>query len=274
MAPQVLEFASEDPIAARALAALYHAAPATSEPPTLRYALARSAGGYVATTPSRPPFGPASLGDALAFLEWRATEDLLNAGSPDAVFLHAAGAQVGPRLVLIVGDSGAGKSTLVAHLMVRGHRMLGDDLVRFATADGTFTAVGRSVKLDANALSRLPLIAAKCAAGVVGTLLAAGCYYVSPAAIRRTWQAPAGRPRAVLLLDAASRRGPGRLERSSDGQAAVYVTQKVLTAADGAGAGKDVTVRLLDGLADVTAYRARGGDPAAVAEALEREAAA
>jgi len=274
VAPQVLEFASDDPVAARALAALYHASPATSDPPTLRYALARGAGGYVATTPSRPPFGPASLGDALAFLEWRATEDLLNAGSADSVFLHAAGAQVGQRLVLIVGDSGAGKSTLVAHLMVRGHRLLGDDLVRFATADGLFTAVGRSVKLDANALSRLPLIAAKCAAGVVGTLLAAGCWYVSPAAIRRTWQAPAGRPRAVLLLDAASRQGPGRLERSSDGEAAVYVTQKVLTAADGAAARKDVTVRLLDGLADVTAYRARGGDPAAVAEALEREAAA
>ncbi len=275
MAPQVLEFASDDPIAARALGALYHAAPATREPPTLRYRLASAAGGFVATSPSRAPFGPAALGDALAFLEWRATEDLLNGDAGNAVFLHAAGAELGAHLVLIVGDSGAGKSTLVAHLMVRGHRLLGDDVVRFATADRTFSAVGRSVKLDPNTLARLPLIAGKCAMGVVGTLLAAGSYYVSPAAIRRSWQAAPGKPSAVLLLDAGRRRGPGRVERSSEGEAAVYVTQKVLGGAPGGAATrKDATVQILDGLVDVAAYRAAGDDPAAVAEALERAVAA
>ena len=258
------------------MGALYHAAPATAEPPTLRYGLARVAGGYVATSPSRPPFGPASLGDALAFLEWRATEDLLNGEAEGAVFLHAAGAELGARLVLIVGDSGAGKSTLVAQLMVRGHRLLGDDVVRFATTERVFSAVGRSVKLDPNTLSRMPLIAGKCAMGVIGTLLAAGCYYVSPAAIRRSWQASPGRPGAVLLLDAGRRGGPGRVERTSEGEAAVYVTQKVLGGAPAFGAAtrKDATVQILDGLVDVAAYRASGDDPAAVAEALEREVAA
>lgn len=274
MAPQVLEFSSDDPIAARALAGLYHAAPVTAEAATLRYGLHRAAGGYMAASPSRAPFGPAALGDALAFLEWRATEDLLNGQDEGSVFLHAAGAELGARLVLIVGDSGAGKSTLVAHLMVRGHRLLGDDVVRFATADRIFSAVGRSVKLDPNTLARLPLIAGKCAMGVVGTLLAAGSYYVSPAAIRRSWQAAPGRPSAVLLLDAGHRRGPGRVERSSEGEAAVYVTQKVLGGAAGGAARKDATVQILDGLVDVAAYRAAGNDPAAVADALEREVAA
>ncbi len=280
VAPQVLEFASDDPIAARALGALYHAAPATTAPPTLRYGLRRAgtgvAEGYVATSPSRAPFGPAALGDAWAFLEWRATEDLLNGVASDAVFLHAAGAQVGERLVLIVGDSGAGKSTLVAHLMLRGHLMLGDDVVRFATTDRLFSAVGRSVKLDPNSLPSMPLIAGKCAVGAIGTLLAAGCYYVSPAAIRRSWQAAPARPWAVVLLDAGSRCGPGGIEPTSEGEAAVYVTQKVLggAAANSAAGRKDVTMGLLDGLADVAAYRAVGGDPAAVAAALEREAVA
>ena len=279
VAPQVLEFASDDPFAARALDALYHAAPATAQAPTLRYGLRRSGpgepGGYVATSPARAPFGPAALGDAWAFLEWRATEDLLGGADRENVFLHAGGAELGTRLALIVGDSGAGKSTLVAHLMQRGHRMLGDDVVRFATAEGRFSAVGRSLKLDPKSLPGLPLIAGKCAAGVVGTLLAAGCYYVSPAAIRRSWQAPAARPWAVVLLDAGRRGGPGGVERASAGEAAVYVTQKVLgDAADGAAGRKDVTVSILESLADVAAYRAIGSDPAAVAEALEREAAA
>jgi hypothetical protein len=275
VAPQVLEFASDDPIAARALAALYHAAPATSAEATLRYALRRApdADGWMATSPSRPDFGPAALGDAWSFLEWRATEDLLNAPARDAVFLHAGGADIGGRLVLIVGESGAGKSTLVAHLLLRGHRMLGDDVVRFAPADGAFSAVGRSLKLEANSLREMPLIATRCASGVVGTLLAAGCYYVSPAAIRRGWEAAAGRPWAVILLDAAERAGSSGVVRTSEGEAAVYVTQKVLgEAAGGAPRQEDLTVRLLDVLADVTAYRALGSEPAAVAAALEREA--
>jgi len=278
VAPQVLEFASDDPIAARALAALYHAEPATTLEPTLRYALRRAprgaAEGWVATSPARAEFGPAALGDAWAFLEWRATEDLLNQPTPDVVFLHAGGVDIGGRLVLIVGDSGSGKSTLVAHLMLRGHRMLGDDVVRFAPADGAFSAVGRSVKLDANSLRQMPLIAGRCAAAVVGTVLAAGSYYVSPAAFRRSWQADAGRPWAVLLLDPRDRAGSPGVVRTSEGEAAVYVTQRVLGEAAGdAPRQEDLTVRLLDCLADVAAYRAVGGDPAAVAAALEREAA-
>jgi hypothetical protein len=273
----VLEFATDDPIAARALQAMYHAAEPTAAPPSLRYGLFRSrAGRYVAASPERPLLVDASLTDAWAYLEWRATEDLLNGPTGGAIFLHAAGAQVGQRLVLMVGDSGAGKSTLVAHLLLRGHRMLGDDVVRFAPQNGMFSAVGRSVKLDANALKHMPLIAYECAMSSVGTLLATGCYYVSPAAIRRDWEAPPARPWAVVLLEAGARAAPAGLVRSSDGEAAVYVTQKVLTREPGADVGaarsEDVTLRLLESLAEVAAYRAAGHDPAAVAEALEKEA--
>lgn len=273
----MLEFATDDPIAARSLQAMYHAATPTTAAPSLRYGLHRArAGSYVAASPGHPLLTGASLTDAWAYLEWRATEDLLNGPGGGTVFLHAAGAEVGTRLVLLVGDSGAGKSTLVAHLLLRGHRMLGDDLVRFAPHSCTFSSVGRSVKLERNALRYMPLIAAKCTAAVVGTLLAAGCYYVSPAAIRRDWEAPPGRPWAVVLLDAGSRGEPAGLVKSSEGEAAVYVTQKVLGREPGAEVGaprsEDVTLRLLEGLAEVTAYRAAGHDPAAVAEALEKEA--
>ncbi len=218
-------------------------------------------------------FGPTTLAEAWAFLEWRATEDVLNAATPDCVFMHAAAAVLGGRMVLLVGDAGAGKSTLLAHLLLRGHGVLGDDVVRFATRDGLFSAVGRSVKLDDKALRGMPLIAALCAAGTIGTLLAAGCYYVSPAAVRRDWQAEAARPWGVVLLEASSRDGASGVRRASAGEAAVRFAQRLLGGAGlPAPARAEATVRLLESLADVAAYRAVGRDPARVAEALEREA--
>ncbi len=78
----------------------------------------------------------------------------------------------------------------------------------------------------------------------------------------------------MILLDARARTGSPGVVRTSEGEAAVQVTQKVLgEAAGGAPRQEDLTVRLLDCRADVAAYRAVGGDPAAVAEAVEREAA-
>jgi hypothetical protein len=272
-----LEFASDDGVAARMLETLYHAAPATTAAPDLRYAIRRVSpapgSGYEAASPSHPVFGPTTLADAWAFLEWRATEDLVNHAGGPAVFLHAAGAVVGGRLVLMIGDSGSGKSTLVMHLMLRGHRILGDDLVRFASLEGSFSAVGRSIKLDPSTLCDMPLVAALCASATTGTLLAAGCYYVSPAAIRRDWEAPAARPWAVVLLDAAAHRGAGAVTASSEGEAAVYVTQQVIAgSALEARTRERAAVRLLESLADTAAYRATGNDPAAIAAALEREA--
>jgi hypothetical protein len=218
-------------------------------------------------------FGPTTLAEAWAFLEWRATEDVLNAATPDGVFMHAAAAVLGGRMVLLAGDAGAGKSTLLAHLLLRGHRVLGDDVVRFATRDGMFSAVGRSVKLDDKALRGMPLIAALCATGTIGTLLAAGCYYVSPAAVRRDWQADPARPWGVVLLDAASRDGANGVRRANEGEAAVLFAQRLLGGAGlPAPVRAEVTVRLLESLADVAAYRAAGRDPARIAEALEREA--
>jgi len=101
-------------------------------------------------------------------------------------------------------------STLAAHVLVRGHPVLGDDLVRFAPVTLRFSAVYRSLKLDDKSLYELPLVAYLWAVRTVGTFLAAGCYYVSPAAIRRSWEAPEARPEVVVLLDRKAHGGqPG-----------------------------------------------------------------
>ncbi len=80
-------------------------------------------------------------------------------------------------------------------------------------------------------------------------------------------------PWCVVFLDSNAHRGRARLVRMSEGEAAVYVTQQVLSAQrDHAEARKDVTVRLLESLRHVSAFRAQGSDPAGLAAALEGEA--
>jgi hypothetical protein len=51
--------------------------------------------------------------------------------------LHGAAVELGGRAVVLVGGSGYGKSTLAAALCARGGRLLADDAVALATADGS-----------------------------------------------------------------------------------------------------------------------------------------
>jgi len=208
------------------------------------------------------------------FLEWRATEDLL--AQPDACFLHAAGVRLGQRSVLLVGDSGSGKSTLAAHLLVRGHRAWGDDLVRFALPEGRFSASPRSWKLDSKTLVAISLLAFLSAEAGPGMLLAPGVLYASPAAIRRQWQAPDAPADVVVLLDQADHAGPPLIERTSDGSAALRAARMLIgsTPARGKEEHTSIMIKVLEAMSDVTAYRARGTPPAALADALERELAA
>jgi hypothetical protein len=273
--PHVLEFSSDDAAAVPALDALYHAAPATNAPPTLRYALNRlGADAYIATSPSRPPFGPASFGDAWAFVEWRATEDILNDPGLETVFVHAGGVCIGGRLVLLVGASGSGKSTLTALFLERGHPALGDDVLRFAPSEGAFSAVPRSLKLDANAFHLLTLETRTKALSSIGTLLAAGSHYVSPAALCPAWESQPGRPWAVVVLESAPHSGSAALERYSEGEAAVRLVQSMLGAEFGPGAETriEASLKLLESLGEAAAFHARGARPSALADLIEEVA--
>ena len=272
--PTVLDFASDEPLARPILDALYHAAPATDQQPDLRYRVERDGGGWIGIAPRRPRFGPARLEEVFAFLEWRATEDLLAA--PGALYLHAAGIQIGARNVLIVGVSGAGKSSLAAHLLARGYLAWGDDLVRFALRERCFSAVPRSWKLDPNTLASIYLLSLLTTESAQGTILAPSSAYASPAAIRRKWQAPDAPADVVVRLDPAGHHGPPRLQRTSEGAAAVETTQLLI----GGLAGRSQEERtatmgaVLEAMSGLTAYRACGGPPGALADVLERELAA
>lgn len=85
------------------------------------------------------------------------------------------------------------------------------------------------------------------------------------------WQAEPGRVAVVVLLEASRHAGSGRVERTSEGAAALEVAQALI----GADLAPNQTERaglmtsVLDALADVEAFEARGGSPRALAAALE-----
>ena len=276
MGGAVLEFAGDDPLCLRVVETLYHAAPPCDDPPTHRYRIERTASGWIGHAPAKPLFGAARLEDVFAFLEWRATEDVLGCPSETEVYVHAAGVGAGSRTFLLAGPSGSGKSTLAAHLALGGgDGSWGDDVVRFALDSGHFSAFPRSWKLDDNALKDLDLLARLTSEGAQGTLLAASVWYVSPAAIRRQWQAPAGKPDVVVVLEPGHHGDAARVERMSEGEAALRVGRALMGTGTGSGpAWSRAMVLVLEALKDVAAWRAAGGPPAALARALVQAVAA
>lgn len=269
--PHVLELSADDSTLAPLVDAFYHSAPATTLTPTLRYRIARAADGLcVGAAPAQPLFGPAPAAEVFAWVEWRATDDMLHGeqthGTP--LFLHAAGVELPRGPVLILGEPGAGKSTAAAHLLAAGYHVWGDDLVRFAASSLTFSSVPRSFKLDDKSLSDIDLIRQRCKPGIPGMVLAPECWYVSPAAVRTAWEAPPGRPVALVRLSAAGQHGKARLTPMSAALAAVQATQTLLGVGEAPGTTPN-EVRLIESLADVRAFEGAGGDPRSLARAIE-----
>jgi len=144
-----------------------------------------------------------------------------------------------------------------------GTRSWGDDVVRFALGTGLFSSFPRSWKLDDKALTDLDLVRLLTIDGARGTLLASSSWYVSPAAIRRQWQAPPGRPDIVVVLEQLHHQDEARVVKMSEGEAALRVGRALMGAGTGRGpAWRDVMARVLEALQDVVAWRAAGGPPA------------
>jgi hypothetical protein len=69
------------------------------------------------------------------------------AGAHHHLLLHAAVLERAGRAVILPGDPGAGKSTLTAALMLRGWRLLSDELTIVDLDDGSLLPLARPVSL-------------------------------------------------------------------------------------------------------------------------------
>lgn len=80
----------------------------------------------------------------------------------------------------------------------------------------------------------------------------------------------------VVLLDSTRHGGPARIQRISEGEAALEAARMLM----GGGVTSpeqeqaDLMAQVLEAMTDMRAYRAGGTPPSAVADALERELAA
>ena len=91
-----------------------------------------------------------SLPDVLSELEQRVAQAILATERAETP-LHAAGAVVGDRAVVALGESGAGKSSLALAWSVAGTPLLADDIV-FVADGGSVRGLPRLVKVDPDRL--------------------------------------------------------------------------------------------------------------------------
>jgi HprK-related kinase A len=92
------------------------------------------------------PFSPLPLSQAFPMLEW-GMNWCISSNAHSYLMIHAAVLEKNGRAVILAAPPGSGKSTLCAALMLRGWRLLSDELTLVRLADGQVEAVPRPVSL-------------------------------------------------------------------------------------------------------------------------------
>lgn len=94
----------------------------------------------------QPVFEPLPAAHAYPLLEW-AMNWCISAHAHQYLIIHAAVIERGGRAVVLPAPPGSGKSTLCAGLMLRGWRLLSDELALVSMADGQVWPLCRPVSL-------------------------------------------------------------------------------------------------------------------------------
>ena len=94
-------------------------------------------------------------GTVVAYLFWHINSQVISQ-SNQSLLVHAAGAELDGRAVVLPGPSGSGKSTLVAGLIRAGFRYLTDEAIALDAATGDVVPFHKQLKLDSGSQHLLP----------------------------------------------------------------------------------------------------------------------
>jgi hypothetical protein len=163
--------------------------------PPLRWRVDRAGddrhGGWRVRPPHGPEFRAASVGRAVAAVEFGAVTACLDA---DVVAVHGALIGWGGDGALIVGRGEAGKSTLACALLERGASLLGDDVALVEPGSTEACSAPRRVQIRDSSRELVSADLLARAAAAPGSSRAAGAWLFHPDDV-----VPQARPRAVRL---------------------------------------------------------------------------
>jgi HprK-related kinase A len=112
----------------------------------------------------RRPFKPLPQGQALAMMEW-GLNWVLTSHAHQWMLIHAAVVERDGRAMVLAADPGSGKSTLCAALVLRGWRLLSDEMAFVSLLDGRLLPIARPVSLKNRSIE---VIRALSSAAVIG----------------------------------------------------------------------------------------------------------
>jgi HprK-related kinase A len=94
----------------------------------------------------RIPFKPLPMAQAFPMLEW-GLNWVISSHAQDHLVIHAAVVEREGRCLILAADPGSGKSTLCAALVLRGWRLLSDELALVDLASGLVRPIVRPISL-------------------------------------------------------------------------------------------------------------------------------
>ncbi len=191
------------------------------------------------------PFKPLPADQAYPVFEWGLNWCIAN-HCHQYLMLHAAVVERAGRALLMPAPPGSGKSTLTAALVIRGWRLLSDELALITPATLGLTPVPRPISLKNESIDLIRGFAQSAVIGPVSYDTRKGnvAHLKPPAESVRRARAAARPARIVFPRYVAG--SPARLERISKARTLVKLTENAFNFASLGDAGFDCLARIVD----------------------------
>jgi len=118
----------------------------------------------------------------------------------DWPIVHGATFIIGGKRLLIIGDKGQGKSTLALHLLLRGHRIEGDE--HLSVGDGTVVVRPRTLRIKPGSLALLNVPELLHGTPRIETWDGIPIYALDPSRFGKPWRIEEGPLDACVVIEA------------------------------------------------------------------------